>query len=107
MEPAKAKTQVAPLLVAWTTLFRTSLIGILKIQFAPNRTEQYGTHVVARRETWQQTNETDLRSWKTDRRDRSGGKRGKERRKRKKVAAGAPTAAVFPPNGRQEQGSGV
>src|SRR5215469_2411905 len=86
MEPATAKTRVArsTLIVAWTTLFRTSLIGILKTKFAPGRREQRGTHVVARRETWQQRKETDLRSWKTDRRDRwkkkqraAGKKRGR------------------------------
>ena len=83
MEPANAKPRVAPLLVAWTTLLRTSLIGILKTKFAPGGTEQCETHVVARRGTWQQRNETDLRSWKTDRRARWGEKALKGRKQKK------------------------
>ena len=92
MEPATAKTRAArsTLIVAWTTLFGTSLIGILKTKFAPGRREQRGTHVVARRETWQQRKETDLRSWKTDRRDR-----WKKKQRAAEKGAERQTAAVF------------
>src|SRR5215469_3038813 len=88
MEPATAKTRVArsTLIVAWTTLFRTSLIRILKTKFAPGRREQCGTHVVAHRETWQQRKETGLRSWKTDRRDRWKNKQGAAGKKRGRSA---------------------